>query len=92
MNATDIIRATGFPNYRAARMSLKTDLNIRAWECHLQDYPDKLLIKYFKSGFPFSIRNSPKITNSKVHNHTSAIHFLVAAEEYLTTESSLGVQ
>ena len=46
MNVAGIIRNTGLPNYRAARICLKSDLNIGAYERHLQDYPDICLNQY----------------------------------------------
>ena len=75
LEVANIIRDTGFPNYRVARIPLVSDLVIKAWECHLRDYPDKILINYLKFGFPLSINDHTKLANTKVNNYASALHF-----------------
>ena len=72
LEVANIIRDTGFPNYRVARIPLVSDLVIKAWEYHLRDYPDKILINYLKFGFPLSINDHTKLANTNVNNHASA--------------------
>ena len=46
------IRDLGLPNYKRARIPIKSGLNIDAWKRHLYDYPDKKLIQYLQYRFP----------------------------------------
>ena len=90
LEVANIIRDTRFPNYRVARIPLVSDLVIKAWEYHLRDYPDKILINYLKFGFPLSINNHTKLANTNVSNHASAMHFPDAIAEYIAKEKDCG--
>ena len=85
-----VIRSTGCPNYKLARIPLNSRLNIPAWEELLMDYPDKHLIEYLKFGFPLSITNSQAIHNQSIVNHHSALQFSEAVEEYIQREKAHG--
>ena len=61
IKAADIIKSTGVPNYQQARIHVTSNLNIKAWEKYLQNYPDQLLIQYLKFGFPLTMIRSPTI-------------------------------
>ena len=52
LRISKIIRESGLPNYRQARIPIKFDLDIEAWKRHLCDYPDKKLTQYLQYGFP----------------------------------------
>ena len=80
----------GLPNYRVARIPLVSDLVIKAWEYYLMDYPDKFLINYLKFGFPLSINDHTKLSNTNINNHASAIHFPNAIAEYIAKEKDCG--
>ena len=90
LEVANIIRDTGFPNYRVARIPLVSDLVIKAWEYHLSDYPDKILINYLKFGFPLSINDHSKLANTNINNHASAMHFPNAIAEYIAKEKACG--
>ena len=64
IKAADIIKSTGVPNYQQARIHVTFNLNIKAWEKYLQNYPDQLLIQYLKFGFPLSLQEDSKLNRS----------------------------
>ena len=86
----DIIRDTGLPNYKQARFSIKSDLNLPAWEKYLADYPDQRIIQYLKFGFPLSLTNPDHIHDTHISNHFSALQHPQAIQQYLDKEKSHG--
>ena len=50
----NIIRTTGVPNYKMARVPIISNLNIEAWERELSAYPDKHTINISNLVFLFS--------------------------------------
>ena len=84
------IRESGLPNYKQARIPIKSGLNIDAWKRHLCDYPDKKLLQYHQYGFPLSLKNSHIFNNLSVKNHYSALAHPRAVESYLEKEKSEG--
>ena len=85
--AAKIIKGTGLPNYRQARIPVISDLNIAAWEEYLVDYPDPFLLQYSKFGFPLA---DCRLSNTKVHNHFSANQHPDLVQDYLDKEIQLG--
>ena len=65
----DTIRSTGLPNYKAARIPIKSDLNVDAWESQLRDYSDKRILQYMKFGFPLPLTRASELHNKEVTNH-----------------------
>ena len=57
LQIAEIIRHSGLPNYKQARIPIKSGLNIEAWKRHLGDYPDQKLIQYLQYRFPLSIKD-----------------------------------
>ena len=90
IDLAQMIRNTGLPNYRLARVPITSGLNIDAWERHLRDYPDTRLIHYLKFGFPLSIKTHCTPPISQVKNHFSAISHSQAVRKYLDKEISMG--
>ena len=84
------IKATGKPNYMSARIPVKLDLNLEAWEEHLRDYPDKRLFQYLKFGFPLSLRESDELSNTQVVNHYSALQYPEQVLQFLNKEREWG--
>ena len=84
------IKSTGVPNYKLARIPIKSDLNLDAWEYHLQDYPDKRVLQYLKFGFPLSLKNSDQLSNTEVINHYSALQYPDHVQQYIDKEMNLG--
>ena len=52
-----IIRKSGLPNYRQARIPLAYGLNIEAWKRYLHNYPDQNLFSTYNTGslFPLNV-------------------------------------
>ena len=90
LKVADCILSTGVPNYRAARIPIKSGLNVEAWERHLQDYSDKRVIQYIKFGYPLSLINPHELCNKEVSNHYSACQFPSQVQEYINKEKKLG--
>ena len=44
ITAAKIIRTTGVPNYKQARIPVVSSLNVAAWKECLADYPDPVLL------------------------------------------------
>ena len=91
MHIAKIIRDTGVPNYAGARIPIKSDLNLDAWEHHLKGYPDKRLLQYLKYVFPLSLRNSDELCNTQIVNHYSALQYPDQVLQYINKEMALGV-
>ena len=85
-----VIRESGLPNYKLARIPLISGLKIDAWKAHLHDYPDKKLLQYLQFGFPLSLKDPSVLHNQDVKNHYSALQFPLAIEQYLEKELSKG--
>ena len=90
LNIAETIRRTGLPNYRGARIPIKSGLNINAWEHHLKDYPNKHLLQYLKFGFPLSAKNTHLLNNTDIDNHFSAREYPDQVNQYIEKEKSLG--
>ena len=88
--AAQIIKDTGLPNYRQARIPVISDLNIAAWEEYLADYPDPFLLQYIKFGFPLSLIADCRLSDTQVHNHFSANQHPDSVQDDLDKEIQLG--
>ena len=64
-----IIRDTKQPNCKCARLPIKSCLNIKAWEYHLSDYPDKRILQYLRFRFPLSLTKNVQLSSQHVTNH-----------------------
>ena len=84
------IKETAKPNYVAARIPLKSNLNLHAWEYHLKAYPDKRLLQYLKFGFPLSLENSDELCNTQIVNHYSALQYPDQVLQYINKERECG--
>ena len=90
IDIADIIRSTHIPNYKAARIPIKSDLNVEAWETYLQGYSDKRVLQYIKFGYPLSIENAEELCNKEITNHYSARQYPLEVQKYIDKEKSLG--
>ena len=73
LRAAEVIRESGLPNYRGARIPIKSGLKVPAWERYLQDYPDKCLLQYIRFDFPLSLASTSGLSNILVKNHYSTV-------------------
>ena len=90
LKVADCILSTGVPNYQAARIPIKSGLNIEAWEHYLHGYSDKRLLQYIKFGYPLSLINPHELCNKEITNHYSACQYPKQVQEYLDNERKLG--
>ena len=90
LDIADIVRSIGFPNYKVARIPISSGLNVKAWECHLQDYSDKRVLQYIKFGFPLSLTNASELGNKEVTTHYSASQYPGEVQKYIDKEKSAG--
>ena len=90
LRIANIIKNTNQPNYKCARFPIKSGLNIKAWDQHLMDYPDKHILQYLKFGFPLSLNDKTRLNSQHVTNHYSALAYPEAVTEYLLKEVGLG--
>ena len=90
LQIADVILSTGVPNYRMARIPVKSGLNVEAWEHHLRDYADKRVIQYIRFGYPLSLHNPQELCNKEITNHFSACQYPSQVQSYLDKESKLG--
>ena len=90
LNIADIIRHTGQPNYKCARIPIKSSLQVEAWEKCFEDYSDKKVLQYIKFGFPLSLFNPNELNNTDIANHFSAHQYPRQVQQYIDKEISLG--
>ena len=90
MNITNIIRDTGQPNYKYARIPIKSGLKVETWEKYLRDYSDKRVLQCIKFGFPLSLINPNELNNTQITNHFSACQYPKQVQKYIDKEVSLG--
>ena len=76
-----IVLNKGQPNYKQARIPIKSGLNLGTWESRLSSYPDKCLFQYLKFGFPLSISDAARLGNKNIINHFSAKQFPKAVDQ-----------
>ena len=81
LGIAEIIRHSGLPNYKQARIPIKSGLNIESWKRHFGNYPDQRLIQYLQYGFPLSIKEPDSLVNQQVKNHFSALQDPAAIEQ-----------
>ena len=91
LDIADIIRSTGFPNYKVARIPISSGLNVKAWEFHLKHYSDKQILQYIKFGFPLSLTDASELGNKEVINHYSACQYPEEVQKYINKEESFGI-
>ena len=92
LRIASVIKGTNQPNYKCARFPIKSGLNIRAWEYHLDGYPDKQILQYLMFGFPLSFTENGQLGSKHVTNHYSALAYPEAVTEYLLKEVRLGAK
>ena len=85
IQAHKIVRQTDLPNFMAARVPVRGQLNVENWKKFLSNYWDKKLIDLLTFGFLLDFDRSRPL-NTTVGNHKLAQQF----PEYLDTEISHG--
>lgn len=81
----EAVKATGTYNYKAARLPLKSNLNISFWKKELAGYSDNILLEFLEFGWPVNyVRLLQPVSCSR--NHPSAYEFPSAIQSYIDTE------
>ena len=80
----------GCPNYKGRRGPLALSFNLDFLRSEIHDYHDKRLLDYLTFGFPLGLANNVTIKSNADTNHSSALQYPEAVENYIRTELSLG--
>ena len=72
MELYEQVRATGVPNYMAARVQIPSQLNCDAWDASLADYEDREICLFLRYGWPVTY-TAPQPPVSTAKNHASAL-------------------
>ena len=83
----DLVRASGAPNFLAARVPLPHQLNIPCWRTYLQGHSDTALVDYLEYGFPVGFDSSHPLESTD-RNHASALQHASHVQTYLSKELS----
>ena len=86
MQAHDIVKQMGLPNYKGAHIEVNTSLNLDVWHYFLKEYHNPQLFDYLRFGFPLSINYDMFCHNSEIANHASATNFPQDVDIYIRTE------
>ena len=81
------VRNHGVPNYRGAKVSLPSGLNIEQWQLNQHKFPDKSLIDLLEFGFPASYESTDQPVTGLV-NHSSSRAHPQHVDHYIDTELS----
>lgn len=85
----DAVKATGCPNFQAARIALPHGLHISRWRQGLAGYHDRELCDFLEFGFPINYV-AETLPRPWFGNHASARDYPQAVRNYLSTECELG--
>ena len=85
----DAVRRTGLPNYKRARITVPSALNIGEWRRRLQGYHDGGLVDFLEFGWPadYTADAPPTPTHT---NHARDSTQLLAIANYIATEMGHG--
>ena len=72
-----------------ARITIKSQLNVKAWQKALEGYWDRQLLELIKFGFPLDFNHACSL-GQYTGNHSSANDFPNDIEAYLEEELSYG--
>ena len=89
LQAHQIIRHTGVPNFLNARIPVATQLNPDSWAKHLTSYWDQQLVDLIRFGFPLDFDRNFKLLSS-CQNHASAIEHVEHVDAYIADELKYG--
>ena len=83
------VKQSGLPNFMAARIPIKSQLNIDKWKEALVGYWDQQLLQLIEYGFPLDFNRACKLCHEGV-NHKSAIQFPSDIDAYISEETHHG--
>ena len=82
MQAHQLVRDSGLPNYLHCRIPVQSGLNIKAWKSYLANYWDQQLCDLLEFGFPLDFISNCGL-QSVEENHTSAKDNMVYISQIL---------
>ena len=83
------VKQTGVSNFVAARIPVKSQLNIEKWKEALIGYWDQQLLQLIEYGFPLDINRACRFHHEGV-NHNSVTQFPEDIEAYISEEAHHG--
>ena len=83
------IKQKGLANFMAARIPVKSQLNIDKWKESLVGYWDQQLLQLIEYGFPLDFNRACRLRHEGV-NHNSAIQFPNDIEAHISEETHHG--
>ena len=89
LQAHNIVKKSGRPNFLQARIPVKSQLKVEAWEEALHNYWDRQLLELIKFGFPLDF-NRACVLGEYTGNHSSAIECPKDIEAYIEEELHYG--
>ena len=78
------------PNYKGRHIPLAASFNLDFLRSKIHDYHDKRLLDYLTFGFPLGLSKNVTIESNADINHSSALQYPEAVEDYINTELALG--
>ena len=81
----ELVRSTNKPNFMQARVPVDSQLNVHAWEKHLQGYWGRQLIYLIRFGFPLDLNRACELIHEQ-GNHKSATEFPNDVNAYIEEE------
>ena len=85
--AHQLVKASGTYNYKACRIKVPTELNIKNWRALCSNYHDQKLLDYLEYGFPLCINREQFQFNTECVNHPSAVNFPSDVDTYFKKET-----
>ncbi len=83
------VKNTGVHNFQGAKILVKHDMHVEAWEKYANVINDKTVVQYVKFGFPVGHEHRIMPISSNT-NHSSAIQNPKDIDEYIATEMAHG--
>ena len=83
------VKKFNLPNYLGARVPVQSQLKVENWKRLLKGYHFDRILDYIEYGFPVSLDYSNFKYNTQIKNHSSALAFPSAVDQYFETETSL---
>ena len=87
----DLVRSHNMPNWKGAKVALKSTLNIKQWELESTGHTlDEQVLTGVMYGYPMQYTGGPRYDCNVVSNHPSAAHHTTHVEAYLQEETAMG--
>ena len=84
-NIYSLVRASGLPNYLAAKQPLTSGLKINNWKLALLGYQDQQLLEFLEFGWPADYTAS-KLPKPTLSNHKELLDYSKFIIDYITEE------